>query len=59
MTSHNFVNRDNQGFATALNNILTKVHADGSQKAALLVYGDASDANRVQDPQAPQELCGS
>ena len=59
VTSHNFVKCDNQGLATALNKTLTNMHADGSQKAALLKYGDTSDANKLPDLQAPQELCAS
>jgi ABC-type amino acid transport substrate-binding protein len=57
VTSHNFVNCNNRALATALNKTLTKMHANGTMKAALLQYGDPADANDPPPLQAPTEVC--
>jgi histidine transport system substrate-binding protein len=59
VTSHNFVKCDNQKLADALNKTLQKMQADGSRKAALVKYGDTSDAGSPPALKAPQELCSA
>jgi ABC-type amino acid transport substrate-binding protein len=59
VTSHNFVKCDNQKLADALNKTLQKMQNDGSRKAALVKYGDTSDAASPPALQAPKELCSA